>query len=412
MNPSLIDPPNPTPDFALENVWGDPVGLPLPGLQSAPGVAATVLPSKKPKTGISSSSPADSQLVGLRIEAGPQEAQAEDSDYQLEVQEIDSQVVRLSPEVSSTPRVPRQMPLQEPQPVINDLHRLLEEEGEDWGMPARKISLRWILGTGLGIAALVVLALVLLPFINRSNAARPGDSQLEFVLDPEKTSAGSASWNDLLIRQSEAEQVFRAFARARVVDDLLPLLRNAKEVERLIRASGSLAVASNDGPPSVDAIWNVVDNDGRPFGLLSGVRPDCPEFSAYFVISKTELLLDWKATTGYGTATFEELERNQGDPNEIRARIVLSNFYTSAFSEEEFQSYQLFSPDQRKTIWGYTRRGDVAELALGKLLQTGGLLECVTTPQKVTLRLDHGFAGSLPNQWQISEMLHNEWITL
>jgi len=124
------------------------------------------------------------------------------------------------------------------------------------------------------------------------------------------------------------------------------------------------------------------------------------------------LHLDWKATTGYGTATFGELARNQGDAKEIRARIQSSRFYTAIYPEAEYQSYQLVSPDASEAVWGYTRRGEAADSLLGKLFWSGEILDNSVEQKKVTVRLERGPAGSLPNQWQIAEMLHNEWLNL
>lgn len=221
---------------------------------------------------------------------------------------------------------------------------------------------------------------------------------------------GLESVNDLLLQQPEAEQLFRAFASSLIVADILPLVRDAAEVEPLIRTHHRLALVSKAWLPPDTTLWNVHVNDGHQFALLEGTLPDFSKFSAYCVMSDNQLRLDWKATTGFGTATFEELARSQGDPAEIRAKIIASKFHTAIYPEAEFRSYQLVSPDESQAIWGYTRRGETVDGVLARLFQGGEILETSQEQKKVTVRLAHGPAGSLPNQWVIAEMLHPDWI--
>ena len=405
MDPSPIDPHNHAPEVTPDDVWGDAAAWTLQPLGST-----TVLPFKKARAGTPSSAPVDRAPEGLRIESKTPPRRTGASTYQLEVQEIDGNVVRLDPEVPTALRVPRQPVVQE-RPAENDVRREPQGEGREWGL-SRKQSIHWILGAGLGIASVVIVALMLLPVINASNAARPNQSQTSFVMEKEEDNAGSGLWNALIVRQQDAEQVFRAFASAPVVEDILPLVKDSESVGSLIRAHHRPALVAKAWVPPANTRWNVIDNDGHPFGLLEGFLPDDSTFGAYVVLSGRLLLLDWKATTAYGTATFDELEGHQGNPAEIRARIVLADFFTATFPEAEYQCYQLLSPDNRKAVWCYARRGEAANAALASILQTDGILDNTPVPpQKVTVRLDPGPAGSLPNQWLIREVLHKDWIT-
>jgi hypothetical protein len=404
MQPSLIPAHHHAPEVTPDDVWDDPDGW-----DRAAQTSVTVLPPIKTKTESTSLAPTGNDVEGLRIGAERPRRQAEDGASQLEVQEITGNVVRLAPEVSAIPKVPRQIRIQEGAPT-NSLKRPPQGEGKEWGR-ARNQSVRWIFGTSLAVAAVVIVALMLLPLVNRTNAARPRPGQDGLVLAQDEKIEGLASLNDLLPRQLEAEEIFRNYASASVVDDVLPWMRDAGAVEPLIRASHPCALVSKEWLPPEDTSWNVFDNDGHPFGLLAGNLPNFSKFSAYLVLSQNQLQLDWKATTGYGTATFEDLERNQGDPTEIRAKILPSGFFTATFPEVEFQSYQLVAPDDGKAIWCYARRGDTAERILDKLFMVGEILQSTAEPKKVTVRLEPGPAGALPNQWLITEMLHKDWVT-
>jgi hypothetical protein len=405
MNPSPIDPHNHAPAVTADDVWGDAVG----GSPTTRG-STTDLPRKKAKVEPPSSPSLDRNLKGLRIESKTPPRSPDVSSHQIEVREIDGNVVRLDPEVPSAPRIPRQSTPQEC-PVENAAQRSPRGESAEWGLP-RQQSIRWILSASLGIAAVVIVALMLLPLINESNAARPDQAQAAYTLDQEEDKAGQESWKALASRQQEAEQVFRAFASAVVVDDMLLLVRDSGSVTSLIRANRRPALVSKAWVPPANTLWNVMENDGFLCGFLEGYLPDDSRFGAYLVMSGKQLLLDWKATTVYATATFDELEIKQGNPAEIRARIIASDFFTSTFPEEDYQCYKLLSPDNRTAIWGYARRNEVAHNTLSKLLQTVEILENTQVPpQKVTLRLDPGPAGALPNQWLIQAILHKDWIT-
>jgi hypothetical protein len=399
MNPSLIDPHNCIPEVTPDDVWGDPEFL-----QSGYQSGATFLPPKRAKAE-SASSAAVSDSEGLRIEVRELHREAGKSGHQLEVQEIQGSVLRLDPEIPAVSPVPRQINFHHRPSVIAPI-AALRGEGKEWGV-SRRHSFRWILGTGMGVVTVVVGAMLLLPMVNKSNAARPSPG---LVLDPEEEINGAESLNEMLSMQPEAEQIFRKFASAAIVNEVFPLVWDLKSVEPLIRLNHRPATVSPNWVPAEDTTWSVFDSGGATCGLLEGSLPDFSRFSAYFRCSESRLYLDWKATTCYGTATFDELEKGTGNPAEIRARIMPAVFFTIAFPETEYRSYQLISPDNGKAIWCYTRRGEAVNESILKLFRGGEILESTPEPKKVTLRLERGHADSLPNHWLIAEMLHNDWI--
>lgn len=400
MDSSLIDPNNHVPEVTPDDVWGDPEGV-RQGLHGS----ITILPPKRSK-GENQASPASTETEGLRIEARPQRRQTDETEQKLEVQEIDGTVVRLDPEIPAAPRIPRQVAFHEKPPEV-EVDPIRRGESREWGY-SRMQSVRWIVGTGVGIASLVILAMMLLPLINKSNAARQGNYGL--VLDPNEDVKGAEALNAMLSRQSEAEQVFRKFASASIVNDVLPVVRDRGTVEPLIRRDFRPSLVSKDWLPPDETTWSVFDLEGKAYGVLEGRLPDYSKFSAYLMLSEDQLHLDWKATTGYGTANFEELEKGQGNPAEIRAMISPSGYYTAAFPEADFRSYQCVSPDGVTAIWCYTRRGDAADVAIGKLFASGEIIQSSEAPRKVALRLERGPEDSLPNQWLIAGMLHKDWI--
>jgi hypothetical protein len=144
---------------------------------------------------------------------------------------------------------------------------------------------------------------------------------------------------------------------------------------------------------------------------LEGDLPDHRKFAAYFTWQGGRLLMDWKATVAFGTATFEQLAEGKGDASEIRGEIAASDYYSAFWPEAEYRSYRLTSPDQESSIWCYVRRGDAAEGVVAPLFNRGVIIGESQSSRKITLRLVRGSPESLPNQWLIGEMLHVDWAT-
>jgi hypothetical protein len=409
MNPTLDDPNNHVPEVSPDDVWGDVDGC-QPEIRVAVAVVPpTVLPPKRPKQEPRNKDSNGGGQEGLRIESNRQRRSADEAVHQLEVQEIDGSVVRLDPEMPTAPRMPRQITFHE-KPVEVAVDEARKGEGREWGKVA-KHSRWWILGTSIGVAAVVVFALMMLPRINQANAAKPRPGDYGLVVDQDKNVKAIQAINDMLARQPEAEQIYRKFATALIAEDVVPLLHDFKRIEPLFKAAPSLPALGKDWDPSRDTTWSVFESQGTPFGILEGTLPDFTRFSAYLVLTDGRLLLDWKGTTAYSTATFEQLAENQGDSSEIRAFIKPSGYYSAVFPESEYQSYQLISPDNQDAVWCYTRHKTPAAAETTRLFPSGDILDASQDAKKATLRLIRGPEGSLPNQWLVEEMLHKDWIS-
>jgi len=162
---------------------------------------------------------------------------------------------------------------------------------------------------------------------------------------------------------------------------------------------------------SENARWEVHQTQSLPFGILRGNLPDFSEFEAYFVIEDHQLRIAWKATTGYGTAAFDQLKTGQGDPAEIRGMIRPAKYFSPVFPEADYRSFMFIAPNDDTAIWCYTHRGSPVNDALVKLCYGGGIRKPASKLHKVTLRLEHGPDKAMPNQWIIAEILQEEWIS-
>ena len=398
--------------MAIRQSESDPATDPAPVVhdvwEDSPGCMPHIpveLPAKRPPA----AAPAD---AGLRLgENGSlppaQEDEGEEADEGFHVEYFGTAVVRLDPVEPQPPEWPRTPVHFQARPARSGRKG---DVSMHWGR-AQRHPPYWLVGAGMLVAGMVVGAVTMLPSINQSNAGRPGP--LELVLVGEDQVEGAEGLAAMYDRQTEAERLFAAYATASSVERRLTLVRDAPAVEPLLRAADAAPLAPAGWQPPGDASWDVRETvyGGRVYGLLRGSLPDHSSFSAYFVKVWGELLLDWKATTAYGTASFSDLESGRGDSSEIRGLIKAGDYYHQMLPEDGFRCFHFVSPAEQEAIWCYVPRGGEVEASVDRVLGTGRIVEATTVPQKVTLRLTRPPDGCQPNQWMIGELLHKDWIS-
>lgn len=351
---------------------------------------------------------AESPAAGLRLGMDAAEpARPESEPRGLVVEELDGTVTRLAAPAADTPKAEK-APVFIERPKANPLDRKHRGEAGEWGARPHG-STRWLIGTGFGVAALVVLTLMALPAINRSNAARPAQAPPASVAD-EGPDEEELLLRALMVARPKVEPLVAAFASAGVAEDMLRIVRAPNEVGPLIRNARRPALVPPSWRPADTSDWVVHTKHGLSFGEMTGTYPDFTPFHIYIAWENDAFLVDWKGSTAYSSATFEELREGVGDGSEIRGVLEPSNFYTASFPEDDFRSYRLDSPDGAVSVWAYTRRESPGDAEVGALFSKGAILTPEQATARVTLRLLRGGTGSLRNQWEIGELLFPEWI--
>lgn len=398
----LIDSNNHVPDVTPDDNWGD-----IANLDTYEKASVRILPPKRRTVESVDVKTSESNDEGLRLGSGAPQRQEDLASCDLEIHEISRDVLRLS---SESAKSERQVAFQE-RPPQSALRAEWEDKEVGSGRSERKL-IRWLITAGIGVAAMVVTSLLLLPIINDSNAVVARPSDLLLTVDTGEASVeGIDALNRMVPLQSQAEQIYRAFASAGIIDDFLPLIRDAKSLEALIRKTPHTSKLSKAWRPSEDCTWNVFNSEGMACGVLEGSLPDQSTFGAYFVMKDNQLMLDWKATVGYCTASYDELVKSDGDGSEIRGWIIPTDYYTAIFPEADFQSYQLLSPDKQNTLWCFAPRKSRENMHLAPLFPQSSIIESPNEPAKITINLEHCRPGSLLNQWSIVKVLHQEWIS-
>ncbi len=285
-----------------------------------------------------------------------------------------------------------------------------EIEGKEWS-GKQTFPIKWLVLIAVAVIALIVVSLIMLPSLNRGGSATPPAPVIAAGMAEQSEQERDQLIEKMLLMQDDARSIYAKFATAKVVDDILPMLRNPKQVEPLVRAAG-LRPGGSDAwrPGSASTSWALAMVEDMPYATLAGTDGDYRKFEAYFVMENGHLLMDWKATTGYGTASIKEMVQGQGDGSEIRGVLAPTVFYTMHFPENEYQSYQLASADGEDTIWCYARHDQPVGRSVARIFLGGGIVQNEIRPTKVTLKLARGPEGSLKNQWLIEDLLHAQWI--
>ncbi len=290
--------------------------------------------------------------------------------------------------------------------------RFQDGERNDWGV-VQKDSSRWMLYTALGVILLIVMA-VSISYLNRDKSIKNVDEKESNRSARNNIKKESNVDQELLGRltssDKEAIQIYGKYAQAKSLDDFTGSIYLSKSNAQFAAKAWEPIGAGSDWEPSDTSAWKTHQNGSQLFAELKGVNHNFSKFIAVFRYENTELKMDWKATTGYGSASFTELKSGTGDGSEIRGWIEPSSFFTQELSEERYHSFVIRSPNMIDSVWGYSEIGSDADKDLMKLFSTSSITGERITEAKVILKLVSGGRGMLPQQWMIKGLIAENWL--
>ena len=292
--------------------------------------------------------------------------------------------------------------------------RYVSGERQDWGEGRARGSAKWMIYTGAGVVLLVVLAVTLSQTLGTKPSSKSNISLLNRLTPAEAEPAKGTESFDLLeiLNNSvqEAKDMYGKYASALTSAEFSGVLFRAEEVLPLVEKNWKSSGVKPGWIPGQDAEWTVLDSNGTLFGVLRGTHPDFTDFSAFFRNQGQGLIIDWKATAAYGTATFDEMKSGAGDGSEVRTWISPAEFYTFALPEGEFRSYRLTSPDRESDLWAYAPRDGDLDKKLVALFSPSQITGEVRREAQVTLGMEPGPEEGLPNQWVIQNLTSLDWL--
>lgn len=269
---------------------------------------------------------------------------------------------------------------------------------------------RWVLYSGLGVMAVVLASLGLLTTLNESNARVNPLGVPPMMIEQEEAYPKGEHIADLLARKDEAINLFGRFLQTDSAVKLLEIVRPVAGLEKLMTNPHRPERLPPDWQVPKDAKWDVHTDQDPVFGVLSGYYPDDGSFQVFFTLEHGRLLLDWKATTGYGSVPFSMLAEGNGDASEVRVWVEPATFYSAAFPESDYRSYKIHTSLNDPAVWAFARRGTVPEQELARMFHKSMFEKTRIKASMVLLSLARGPSDAVPNQWLIIDLLHAAWV--
>jgi len=303
-------------------------------------------------------------------------------------------------------------------PVFQPLDRSEDEISPEvtakWGDGGAR-SWVWIFWTGVGVLAAIVGGLWIQPWLKEQ---RP-DSERSFferykVIDD---SANPTVESPTRYFEENADKVARElhdtltrYARARTLAEVLPLVRDGDRLRlKLIEFWKPWDVAPDWEPPS-DAAMGYGSSGNRPYAFMKGPGPNFEPFHMIFVREDNRMLVDWEASEGIGSNPFEDLKNPDLQDAVMRVVVSPAVYYSAAFPEKKYRSFQLVARDGLDYVWGYAEIGTPEEEQLTALFRPGVIFTEQASSEPVRLRLSRRQPGAMPNQWVILDLLHKGWV--
>jgi hypothetical protein len=290
--------------------------------------------------------------------------------------------------------------------------RIAQGDRRDWGEKT-KGTFRWLVYVGIGVISLVIIAI----FVSQLLYKRNSGNKLSFfsTIRPDDNDSVSDSSNPEMINiltkgRDDALKSFEVYARSKTLQDIIGMVYQAERNGNLLTERWKSLGMSKAWSLSEKSNWSVFEHEGKNYGILRGELANFSKFKAFFRYEGDALKLDWKATTGYCSAEFSELQKGRGDSSEIRAFVTLAEFHTFAYPEGEFRSYRLISPDEEENLWGYTKIGSDIDEKLMAQFTPSEISGEAQSEIGVVLSLASGVQNSLPNQWIILKLVRLNWL--
>lgn len=395
------------PDF-LESSEGEPAHLLV--AQGLPQARA-IRPEPRAKIA-EPATPARSK--GLRIESvNPgRPANKHDEKPSIQIIEHGKGIVRLESQ-EPAPGVARGDSLPPLQPRTSKPRDHAQIFSAEWGKISGH-STRWIWWAGGGVLAMVLIGLAIQPLLTDEDQDRTAESYqaLQVVDDLVAVDDPMVYFSENPAQVlGEIQEALKTYARARTLEEALPVIRNADALkERLAKDWRSWNV-----PPD----WTVSESDeisyasvGKlPYVVILGTRSDFSRYQVFLVREDGRMQVDWEATLGLGSKTFEEMKSPEIRKAEMRVIMSPISYYSQTFPESQYRAYRLTFNTTDDILWGYVPNGSPAAAALAEIFNEKAVFSDKPTQQAMRLRLTRGPAGASLNQWVVLDVLHKGWVT-
>lgn len=394
--------------YFLEPSEEEPVHILLP--QGLPQARA-ILPEPRSKIVEPTTPP---RTKGLRIAPGNSSRPASEpaAKPRIQITEHGKGVIRLESE-ETHPSVARGDSLPPLQPRTSRSKDHAQKFSAEWGKIGGH-STRWVWRAGGGVLAMVLIGLAIQPLLVDEDQDRTAESyqSLQVVDDLVAVDDPMVYFSENPAQVlNEIQGTLETYARARTLEEALPVIRNADALkDRLTKDWRSWNVPTN---------WSISNSEeisyasvGKlPYAIIMGTRPDFSRYQVFLVREHGRMQVDWEATLGLGSKTFEEMKSPATRMGEMRVIMAPISYYSQTFPESQYRAYRLTSNSTDDILWGYVPNGSPAAAALAEIFNEQAVFSDKPDQQSMRLRLTRGPAGASPNQWIVLDVLHKGWVT-
>lgn len=354
---------------------------------------------------------------GIRIEprsfVEPSDGDPDFGKGELEINRIGEDVVRLeSDSLSDSSTQAAAKPVM--QQRISRETRQEMEQGEAWGGDGTQ-SHRWMLWGGAGVVVAIIAGWAIQSFLayqTSSEGRTQGYADLKVVEDVTPPSGPAAYFEENPGEiANQMRETLSGYARARTVEEVLPLIRNSSAIRPLLAQKWKPWNVPKGWAPTDEAMPSYGSVGSMAYGVIAGRTPDFSPYEVLFVRENGKMLVDWEATTGYSDPPFSTLA--DASLKSANARVVASpaSYYNVAFPESDYLCYRLTAPMEENILWGYVRKGTPAANSMTEVLRQNSVILDGISEAPLRLRLSRGPQGPLPNQWMIVDVLHKGWVS-
>lgn len=321
------------------------------------------------------------------------------------------EVVRLQPE-RMTGLMPEQTVTYAD--LVHDEKKKVRAPGEflDWGSGRRLSSMRWLYVSASVVALLLVGAMYWMLALARQAPKVNPIGMPKLTIEPRVEEPREEHIANLLGSADAARELFGVYLRCATAAELEPLLRRDPGVMLLVERHHRLANLPRGWKVPDDSKWEVHTDHDPVYGVLSGYFPDDAPFAVFMTLEEGKLAIDWKSTSAYSTASFAKLAAGQGSGEEIRTWIEPAVYYSAGYPESEYKAYRLYGTLDDPPVWGYAKLDGEVGRQLADTFKKRLIVESGSKPKprRYLVQLQRTSAGALPNQWEISRLLHDGWL--
>lgn len=268
-------------------------------------------------------------------------------------------------------------------------------------------SMRWMLGGGLALFALVAGG----GWVASQGGGWVGKATTEVPTPPKTKPAEEAEIAALppIMKRSlpsilaETEPLARKFLEAKTVDELLPLIRNPQRAKPRLQRQFPQGHIDPPGLEKFNTSGNLTFGDSSTVVDIRTRNFENRQLT--FVETPVGLKIDWESWAGWSEMSWPELlAAPPTQATMFRLVVRRVDYYNFGFSDDNhWQSYSLESQDGEHMIFGYVQRGSAtaANIQMGSEVDHAPMILKIHFPEKV---------AAFNNQVVIDEVVATDWL--